>query len=307
MINRRGFALLAVLWVTVALSTLGFSLSLVARQALGAAGNRNELAKAEWRAEGCVARIRASIEVYLQSPPHVDGRGLSGWSALDQVVGSMGREASDCEITMRPAGDRLDVNAADAQTLTALLSDLHVDGPRCDSMVAALLDWRDADDDIRELGAESSSYLHGGRLPPRNGAFADISELHRVRGFEGMTFDSVLDVEPGRIDLNHAPLAVIASLPGFGAEAVSRLAEMRYERIPVGDLAVFSGALSPGARASMLSSFAELTRLTTTEPDAWIVNVRAMGGRPIVGAMLELRIVRAGVRAAIVRRRSGVL
>ncbi|MBA2684455.1 MAG: general secretion pathway protein GspK [Gemmatimonadaceae bacterium] len=307
MSNRRGFALLAVLWVTVALAALGLSLSLVARQALGAGRNRNQLAKEEWSAEGCAARIRASIEVYLQSPPRADARGLSGWSSLDQVVTAQGREANDCEIAMRPAGDRLDVNAADAQTLRALLAGLRVDGPRRDSMVAALLDWRDSDDDPRELGAESSWYLRSGRQSPRNGALADILELHRVRGFEQISFDSVLDVEPGRVDLNHAPLSVIGSLPGFDVEAVSRMAEMRSERIAVRDLAVFSGALSPGAREVMLASFAELSRMTTTEPDAWVVTVRATGGSPAVGATVEFRLVRAGVRAAIVRRRSGVV
>ncbi|MEO8879626.1 MAG: hypothetical protein ABI446_04460 [Gemmatimonadaceae bacterium] len=307
MTRRRGFALLAVLWVIVALTALGVSLSLIARQALGAARNRIELTRAEWRAEGCMAQMRASIEVYLTSPPRVDAHGLSGWSALDQLAAADALRIGECEITFRAAGSRLDVNAADEQILETLLTGLRIEAPRRDSMVAALLDWRDADDDVRDAGAERAWYVHAGRALPRNGNIADVAELRRIRGFEHIALDSVLDVEPGRVDLNHAPLVVIASLPGLGDEAISRISEMRYERIPVSDLSTFSGTLSPGARQQLLGSFAELSRLTTTEPDAWIVTARASAGTPMVSAVVELRIVRAGVRTAIVRRRTGVV
>jgi hypothetical protein len=40
------------------------------------------------------------------------------------------------------------------------------------------------------------------------------------------------------------------------------------------------------------------------EPDAWLVTARGVTGFPQVTAVLEVRLVRAGARAAIVRRRT---
>lgn len=303
MTSRRGFALLAVLWVVVALVTLGVALSTVARQSLGAARNRIDLTEAEWAARGCMEHVRARIGQYLVAP-QVDAKGLSGWSALDRLSSASVLKQDACSVTVRAAGSRLDLNAADAGMLGALLLNIGVPSPRRDSMVAALEDWRDADDVARDRGAEREWYERNHRVLPRNGPLADMRELRRVRGFATIDLDSVLGVEPGRIDLNHAPLAVLSSLPGFADEAVSRIAEMRAVHIPVTDLSTFGGQLSPNARQELLANFAELTRVTSPEPDAWIITVSASGGTPAVTAVMEARFVRAGTRAAIVRRRS---
>jgi general secretion pathway protein K len=302
----RGFALLAVLWVIVALVALGVGISIVARQALGSARNRIELTRAEWRAEACMERLRADVGEYLQTP-HTDTKGLSGWSALDQLASALDLQKDGCAISIQVAGAKLDVNAVDAETMTSLLSHIGIPAPRRDSMVAALMDWRDADDDAREEGAERAWYARNGRIAPRNGAIADMRELRRVRGFETLALDSVLDVEPGRIDLNHASLAVIGSLPGISEEAVSRISQLRDDHMSVADLSTFAGQLSPGARQQLLANYAELTRATVTEPDAWIAVARVEAGAPAVGAVVEVRLVRAGTRAAIVRRRSWIL
>ena len=81
---------------------------------------------------------------------------------------------------------------------------------------------------------------------------------------------------------------------------------MRADHTPIADLSTFAGQLSPGARQVLLANYAELTRATVTEPDAWIVVVRVEAGAPAVGAVVEVRLVRAGTRAAIVRRRSWI-
>jgi type II secretory pathway component PulK len=171
--------------------------------------------------------------------------------------------------------------------------------------VDALLDWRDADELPRQFGAERAWYVGQGRAPPRDGPLADPRELARVKGFERLAgLDSLLDVEPARVDLNHAPLAALAALPGFTEEALSRIAEQRLRGVPLADLLAFSATLSPGARAALLARYADLARLATTEPDAWILTSRAQQGEPPISAVLELRLVRAGTRAGVVRRRT---
>ena len=140
---------------------------------------------------------------------------------------------------------------------------------------------------------------------PRNGPIADVRELREIRGFADRPWmDSTLGVEAGRVPLGRAPLAVIAALPGFGDEAIERLRELRLRGQSPGDLLAFSATLSREARAMLLARYPELVALVTTEPDAWIVSSHAVDGPRDVGATIEVRMVRAGSRAAIVRRRT---
>jgi hypothetical protein len=118
--------------------------------------------------------------------------------------------------------------------------------------------------------------------------------------------DSLLGVEPGRIPLAIAPIPVIAALPGIGEEALARIAERRLNGGWPVDLMTLGAALSTTARETMLARFAELSRWTTLDPDAWILTSRAADGSSAVSAVVEVRLVRAGVRAAIVRRRSWI-
>ena len=82
---KRGFALLAVLWVIVGLAGLALGVSLSARNAIASAHNRADITRATWRARECVERARVAIGELLITPPERDGRGLSGWSCARRV------------------------------------------------------------------------------------------------------------------------------------------------------------------------------------------------------------------------------
>ncbi|HUT73249.1 MAG TPA: hypothetical protein VM221_00240, partial [Armatimonadota bacterium] len=78
---------------------------------------------------------------------------------------------------------RLNVNTATREQLTALPG-------MTDEAADAILDWRDADDDPRPLGAESDYYL---TLPSPyeagNGPFETVEELRLVRGVDRESFE----------------------------------------------------------------------------------------------------------------------
>jgi len=199
------------------------------------------------------------------------------------------------------------VNATDAKMLRAFLIAARIAPVRADSLADALLDWRDADDIPRPLGAELSWYQAQNLYQTRNARLAEVRELARIRGWSSIgQLDSLLTVEPGRISLANAPLAVLASLPGIGDEALSRIAERRLRQVPITDLIALAGELSPAARDTLLASYADLVRLTSPVPEAWIATSRAREGSLPVTAAIELRLVRAGERAAIVRRRTWI-
>ncbi|MFN2397813.1 MAG: general secretion pathway protein GspK [Gemmatimonadaceae bacterium] len=308
MTRRPGFALLAVLWVIAAASALSLGASLVAGRAIGTAQNRANITRATWRAEGCLDVARAVISETLREPETARTGIRHTWSTLDLAV-QESRVVSEagCDLRIVPAGARMDVNSADGEMLRALFAAIGIPGPRSDSLADALLDWRDADDEPRANGAERDWYVLSGADIPRNAPLASMLELSRVRGYAAVApLDSVLSVEPGRITIERAPLSVIAALPGFGEEALSRAAEMRHGNAPAGDLISFGGTLSPAARASLHARYADLARITVGEPDAWIVTSTATLGSPGVAVAMEVRLARAGDRAAIVRRRTWI-
>ena len=300
--TRRGFALPAVLWVIVGVAAVSLAGTVAARQSVATAQNRVDHARAAWRAEGCLEVARATTADAL-----ADGdRAAIAWTGLDSIFARSSLLAdAACTITARPAGAALDVNSAGAERLQRLFRAAGARPGEADSLTDALLDWRDGDDEPRPLGAESAWYRPHEELPPRDGPIADVAELRRIRGMSEVAgIDTLLGVDPGRIPLGRAPLAVIASLPGIGDEAVARLAELRSRGQQPGDLLAFAASLSREARAEMLARYPELVALVTTEPDAWIVTSGAKEGPRAVSASIEVRLVRAGTRAAIVRRRS---
>jgi type II secretory pathway component PulK len=305
---RAGFALLAVLWIMVAAGSLGLTITLAARESVAAARNRTSATRAMWRAHDCLERARVAIDQALHEPDVSTRQQASPWLLLDSVVAQSGISTNlPCRVEVRAAGTTLDVNAADADMLGRLLHAAGIPAARVDSMTDALLDWRDSDDITRPLGVERGWYAGARRATPRNAALASDREIALVRGFDSAsTLDGLLSVESARIVLPRAPLAVLAALPGLGEDALARVAERRLREAWPTELIVLAAELSPSARATLLAHYSELARLTTVEPDAWIVTSFGRDGSSPVTAVIEARLVRAGARAAIVRRRSWV-
>jgi type II secretory pathway component PulK len=299
---RRGFVLLAVLWVMVGLAVLGLALSLVGRDAVGATQNRVSLTRAHWLAEGCVNLARAIVAEELADPT----RAAVVWRALDDVVASSPLVASmGCNLSLLPVGATLDVNTADAEQLRRLFQALQILPGSADSLVDAILDWRDSDDEPRQNGAERAWYVARHRFVPRNGPLADARELTRVRGLDQLTgLDSVLGVESGRVLLARAPRPVLAALPGFTEEIVARIVDLRERGALPAELLTLAGALSPSARDTLAAHYAEVAPLVTMDPDAWIVTARARDSAAPAIATVEVRLAHAGSRVAVLRHRS---
>jgi type II secretory pathway component PulK len=299
--NRRGFALIAILWLLVAMAALGVDDTATMQDALATAQNRMNITRASWHAEACGEVVRAVTDDALGDTLVAAS---AAWDTLDLSLASAVTAMPGCIVTARAAGDRLNVNEAGADALTAVFVASGVSEEVADSLTDAVLDWRDADSIPRPRGAEAEWYRNAGRATPPNRPFQDEAELHLVRGFE--TADSLialLGVEPGKIVLDRAPLPVIASLPGMTPEAVAHIAEMRWRHEPVGDIARLGASLSQDARGKLTSAYPELVRMVADEPDAWIVRIASTTGAPAVTVVEELRLVRAARRAGVTRAR----
>src|SRR5690348_8668282 len=298
--RRSGFALLVVLSVMVGTVALGVALSARAGDAVATAQQRVRLTRGAWLADGCIARARSIIGDLLAD----DRTASRGWTRLDSLVAEA-MAGTMCDVVAEPSGMRLDVNSSEPWQLQALFVAAGSSVARADSVVDALLDWRDPDDDPRSLGAERMWYDASGRPSPRNGPFVSQEELHLVRGLgPEIAAAAFLGVEHERIWLDRAPLPVIAALPGISAQTLEVIAERRQFARPVGELAGLADDLPGAARALLLSRYAELARLTTHSPEAWTITSCATLGPLASKSCVEVRLVRAGLRAAVVRRRS---
>lgn len=302
--TRSGFALFAVLWIVVLVATVGLAASLLARTSLAAVRHRVDQTADRWRAEGCASLAmdvlaRRFQELPPDSPPE---RAIALWDGLDE---GMTEPVPECEgvVSLVPSGLSLDVNALSATRLRRLLSHFGLGGGSSDSLVDALLDWRDADQIERPSGAEARWYVANGRLTPRNAPLVDDAELALVRGFGASADDrdgwrEMLTVEPGKLWLSRAPIAALATLPGASPEALAALRHSRsLDRESVRTLSDWTRVVQGPARDSLLRRYAELGELVASEPGCWWLEAKVGTTR------VRYRIERAGREIRRVARR----
>ncbi len=280
--TREGFALLAVLWTLTAVTVLTAAALTGAR--LGSATTRNRvlLARAGWAREACAEMLRAR---YAQDP---------SVRTLDPV--DLGRDTW-CSAVLEDPSVKLNLNLTDRPPLVVVLQAIVHRSAAVDSLVDALLDWRDPDEVPRPLGDESSGN--------RNGPFADVWELRYVRGF---TDSLVTQLAPllttrgtGAINVNAAPREVLAALPGITEETVRVLLMHRGSAaIPNADALI--GLLSPTARATLLASYPEFVRATVFAPPQLVGVVIGGVRRTPITARVTLTTVPVAGRLAVIRR-----
>ena len=119
--SRRGFALLAVLWVITALSALGAAGLLVAR--LGSATTRNRvlLARAEWAREACgeIVLARFAADASVREVPEV----------------TLGRDTW-CRASIEDPSAKINLNTVDREVLADLLGVILLPAKLADSIIA---------------------------------------------------------------------------------------------------------------------------------------------------------------------------
>lgn len=297
---RDGFALLAVLWMLGGGAALGALLVLSTRDAQQVAINRVDLTRARWVAEGCVERARAAVDEWTGSGAIDD----SVWAHLGRIV-HVSPLVRGCDVAIEPVGITLDVNHADDPTLRRFFTSAGLTSTVADSLVDAVLDWRDSDDDPRVSGAERHWYERAGRIPPRNADIASPEELATIRGLEDRPdIVRMLGTTPSRVVLSYAPVPVLATLPGVTPAALAELQRRRAVGDSVTDIQRLAVRLDSAASATLLGNLGALNEQSTPLPDAWTIAARASTGTGRPSTRLELRVVRSGRRLAILGRRS---
>ena len=228
--DRRGFALAGTLWALVLLSAVALAGLASARVEIAAGRNRLVLARADWARHGCVETALSDIAS--------GGRG-----EVDSMAFSNG---AWCQVTADDPARRLHLALLDSAVAAALFG--------TDSLVAALLDWLDADTIQRRSGAESRWYRTRHRPAPADGPLQHPRELCLIRGFEAMCEGRIEQwfTVHGSARLNPvlADTRLVSAVTGLPSAAARRLQEAaRTQR--ASSLSHAASTLSSADRASL--------------------------------------------------------
>jgi len=308
--DRRGFALLAALWLLVAFGAIGLELGLRARsQRLGIA-NRIEGSRALAAAEGGLAEARARLtrnlshaRAFQTTDPSAI---LDPWRVPERLfLDSLRLGTAMVRVSLHDVGAALGLNSADEAELLGLFAALRIDFGQADRLAQAILDWRDPDELRHGRGAEGADYARQGLASrPGNRPFARLSEL---RGVLGMTPELYARIAPlltvrgvGRVNLNAAPRPVLLALPGMSEEAARVLLVRRSGSRPVRGLQELALELSGGARALLLANQVALgNRVEFETKDVLVTSEGWLPGSP-VRARVQAELVRAADQAMVV-------
>lgn len=247
-VNRRGSALLAVLWLSAALAAIAFSLSTTVRSETERASTSLEGLKAYYLAAGGVERAQLELLWGIQMPKPIIPRNSP---EVDyQFPGGAVR------VEILPETGKLDINEVPVEQLYRLLGALGLEPARARELALALDSWRRPTPDDNAFDMYYLSQIPSFRAP--HASVQEIEELLRVKGMTPELFYGTyvpapegaegprLVAHPGLVDcltvygpssgvdINTAPPPVLLAV-GLSPEIVNAIVTRR-RTAPFGDV-----------------------------------------------------------------------
>ena len=279
--RQQGIALVLVLWVALLMSVIAGSFALSARTE--SIQSRILFNKAQARFMAEAGLNRAVFELRNPDPE-------TRWSA-DGRPYEMELDGVKIEIKMTDESGKIDLNQANEELLIGLFASVGVDLDEAIGLADKVMDWKDADEEVRLAGAEDGDYFaadykHGAKDAP----FDTVPELIQVMG---ITYEMYRKIEPaltvysGRrnINLAFAPREVLMAIDGITAQMADDYIVDRHQIDDVNavlpELAEgFSGQLRGGGTTFSIISKATLPNQQFEVVDATIRMGGNLQGRP---------------------------
>jgi type II secretory pathway component PulK len=309
--TRRGFALMAALWLLVAISAVSLELSVIARDRRLWAANTLEDARAGLAAASAVEHARARLVRAIAEGgvgrTWNDVRAvMDPWHDLDLGIPDSVSIGSGVWYRARveALGARMNVNRSSQEDLRRYFTGLGIDVIQVEAAVDGIMDWRDVDEHRRNRGAERADYLKAGaRELPANRDFASLAELLDVRGLTPELMDHVKRdftvFGSGQIEINTAPASVLGSLPGFTPLAIEIVVNARRSGRRIESVQQLSGMMPSAARSPLQASLPLLlSKITFDTHEALVTGEGWLTGSPV--RVLEVAVVARGGDAAFV-------
>jgi general secretion pathway protein K len=230
--NRRGVALMLVLWLIVVISAIGASVTAATRVDAGVAVNVRARVAGRYAAESGLVLASARLDTLLKGVTREDAPYL--FKNLNEQLGNL-RDVSvgDAQFTVavEDLGGRLDLNEASDDMMSRFLAQF-IDQREARLAALSMLDWKDAGNIGGLRGSEAASYERASsRFRPTNRPIRRVEELSRMLHVG----DSLLyRITPyitvqgdRRININTAPETVLVALPGLTKETARMLVARR--------------------------------------------------------------------------------
>ncbi len=168
---QRGGALLAVLWLTAALSAIAFSLAASVRGEAERTASAVESLRAYYLATGAIDRALLYLEW---------GGGYERPDGAPPLTFTAGRTVfrfptGDVELELIPEPSKINLNRATPEQLYLLFEAVGLDADRARDAALEIEAWRSG-------GAPEQSSEQGPSFPARHASFQEIEELLAVRG-----------------------------------------------------------------------------------------------------------------------------
>ncbi len=279
--KQHGIALVLVLWVALLMSVIAGSFALSARtESLQSRILFNET-QARFLAEAGLNRT-----VYELRNPDPETR----WIA-DGRVHKFELEGAQIEIQVTDESGKIDLNQAGEELLIGLFASVGIDYDEAIGLVDKILDWKDADEEIRLAGAEDGDYFAAGyQHGAKDAPFDTVPELIQVMDISYELYKKIepaLTVYSGRknINLAFAPKEVLMSIDGITADMADNYLTERHNIDDVNmELPLlaegYSGQFRGGGTTFSIISKATLPNKQFAQIDATIRMGGNLQGRP---------------------------
>ena len=171
--TKRGIALISVLWISVLLGLVAASFTRTSRTEINLTRNMVENAKAEALADAAINR--AALGLF--------SRPSQGGFRVDGTVYLWRFGDADMLFKITDEGGKVDLNATSVDLLRKLLRALGASPEVSRAVSAAIVDFRDFDDDREQAGAEDRDYQQANLLQnAKDAPFELVAELQQVLG-----------------------------------------------------------------------------------------------------------------------------
>ena len=269
---RAGAALLLVLGFVILLSFLAIGiLKNMQRELLfraeGYAKPQLEIA-AESALETTLAVLANFIEIdgalYAPQQGWAEPLTLAGFEYVAREDAWRFDERTLVSVKFRDESGRYALASMDGAALSGLFTALGVPTSETEKLADCLLDWTDADDNVRANGAEIDDYEDAGSVAiPPNRPLRDVSELRHIFNFREMFFDDAgTPNEFFELFKNAVSLHASTGLPNINTANPAALKALTYES-GADATAIFEyldGSESISGNAGVFRNAADLSR-----------------------------------------------
>lgn len=241
--DRRGSALLAVLWLSAALAAIAFSVATAVRAETERTSTSTDGLRAYYLAQGGIQRAMLYM---LWGPGARNPDGTAKYWDANTPVLNFRFASGDVRVDMIPEVSKFDINKINKTDLNRLLSNLGVPPEPAAQLTDAIADWRDPA--TANGGPFDQYYLsQGPTFRPRHASLEEIEELLLVKGMSPELFYgtfardaegrlvrrsglkdcvSVYGSSNGSVDVNHSEPPVLATV-GLSSAAIPALVARR--------------------------------------------------------------------------------